>query len=131
MHLDAVGVAGGQVVVQARQQAHDVRWATRALVPPLASRAALDRVAVIVAHMQRVDVRVAMSIERQPGEHAVVERAFEGVREACLAGHQQQPPAPHHRSDRRAGLAVAAIRGQLVRVAERLVHVVSPSPPVT
>ena len=124
VHLQAAVVARGEVVPEARQQPHHVRWAAGARVPRMPQGAALPGVAMALAHLQRVHVGVAAAVEREAGEEAVVERALEQVGVARLARGEQHPPVPLHRGDRRARLAVAAVGRQLVGVAERLVAVV-------
>ena len=107
--------------------AHDVRRAARAPEPrPSGVVAVVAAGHVAFPDLQRVGVDVALAVERQPGQEAVVERALDQVGVARLAGDHEHPPAEHHRPDRGARLAVAALVGQLVRVAERLVGVVRP-----
>jgi hypothetical protein len=115
MELDAAVADGGEVVVQRREQAHDVRRAARHRVPDMPRMAA--------ARLQRVGVEERASVERVTREEPVVERPLDQVGEAALAGHEQQPPVPHDARDRGAGLAVGAVGRQLVGIADRLVVV--------
>ena len=95
--------------------AHHVGRAASAAVPLRARDAA--------ATEQRIDVEVALSIQRDAAQEAVVERAFEHVGVARIARCQEHAPVPHHPRDGGAGLAVALVAGQLVGIAERLAGV--------
>ena len=75
---------------------------------------------VAATRLQRVDVEERAAVEREAGEEPVVQGALEHVGEPALAGHEQHPPVPHDARDRRARLAVGAVRRQLVGVADRL-----------
>jgi hypothetical protein len=112
MELDSRVARRRQVVVQRGEEAHDVRRAAGDGVPAVA--------ALAVARLQRVHVEERPAVEREARQEAVVERPLEQVGEAALARHEEQPPVPHDVGDRCAGLAVGAVRRQLIRLANRL-----------
>ena len=120
MQLDARLRHGGEVVVQRRQEPHDVRRAARDGVPAVTSLA--------VPRLQGVHVEERLAVERKPREEAVVERSLEEVGEAALARDEQHAPVPHDAADRRAGLAVGAVGRQLVGIADRLAVVTRADP---
>ena len=115
MQLDTGVRHGGEVVVQRREQPHDVRRAAGDRVPAVAS--------LTVSRLQRVGVEERLAVERDPGEEAVVQRSLEEVGEAALARDEQHPPVPHDAGDRRARFAVGAVGRQLVPIADRLTMV--------
>src|SRR2546429_500193 len=112
---------GGEVVLQGRDEAHDVRRAAGA-VEPHAAPAGVVLLEVVLAALQRVDVEEPLAPGGDRGPEAVVEHAFHVVRVLRVAGGEQQPPAPLEAGDGGAGLVVGAVWGQLVPVAEALVR---------
>ena len=121
VHLHTRVVGGGQVPAELGDGAHDVGRAAGDPEPVLAS---VDRLPVVVgdgvrAHLQRVDVEELVAGQRHPAQETVEQQAFHRVGVGDVAGREQLPPGPLHCADRRAGLGVRDVRGQLVRVAER------------
>ena len=129
MDLDAGAVGRGEVLLPGADRAHQVRRATGAQLP-LGPRAAIGPVGRPVGPpLERVVVGEPAAIERAAGEDRVVQGPLDAVGVARIARRKQQPPAEHHARDRRAGLVVGDVRGQLERVPECLVAVAAADPP--
>src|SRR5205814_7061456 len=79
--VDVQGVAGfgSQVVLQRRDEAHDVRL-TAGAVEPHAAPAGVVLLEVVLAALQRVDVEEPLALGRDRGTEAVVEHAFHVIR---------------------------------------------------
>ena len=77
---------------------------------------------VVSLAFQRVHIEEPLSIQRDTGQHAVVERALEDVGEPRVAVKQGQPMVPLGECDRGAGFLVGGEVGQVVVVREAFVR---------
>src|SRR5262249_49626791 len=128
MHLESRVVPCRDVVAEGGQEAHDVRWTAGDQMPLLANAAAAPEILGTPVARQRVDVEVALAVERHAGEDGIVEGPVDEIGEATLARREQHSPAPQDAGDRGTGLVVGEIVGELVRLAERLAQVARAEP---
>ena len=80
-----------------------------------------DPAVMLAGAFERVLIEEGLAVERQPGQRAIVERDFHDVGEASVGAAAEHAVRPEHQADRRAGLRIGALVGQIVVVGKALV----------
>ena len=123
VHLESRPVPRRDVMTERREEPHDVRRAARDEVPVLAHAPAAAEILGAAVAGERIDVEVALAVQRHAGQDRVVEGAVDEIREAALACREQHAPAPQDAGDRGARLVVGEVVRELVGLAEGLAQV--------
>src|SRR5437588_11445943 len=96
MDLQARSIAGRHVVAEGGEEPHDVRGTAGDQVPLLPAIAAAAQELDVAVARERVHVEVPVTLQRDAGQHRVVERALADVGESRLDVGQQYDSAPHN-----------------------------------
>src|SRR4051795_1858430 len=94
------------------KEAHDVGGAAGDPMP--------GRALIVATALQRVHVEVVGAVEGTTTEEAVVQHSLQLVGKPRLACNKQHAPTPHEEPYGRASFTVAAVAGQLIRIAKAL-----------